>query len=75
MRIPISDQIITIKKELEFRERVYPKRVEQKIMTKQEADREIARIKAVLQTLKEALETKRSELQRLHKGNSQEEAK
>ena len=72
MRIPISDQIITIRKELEFRERVYPKRVEQKIMTEQEARREIARVKAVLQTLKEALEHKRTELKRVHEAPSQE---
>ena len=65
MRIPLADQIITVRKELEFRERVYPNRIKQKVMTEQEARREISRMKAVLLTLQEALEHKRRELLRL----------
>jgi hypothetical protein len=62
MRVSLSDQIITIKRELEFRERVYPKRVEMHAMTRQEADREISRMKATLLTLQTLLNEKREAL-------------
>ena len=58
MRITLADQIICVKREIAFRERVYEKRVEQKVMTKAEADRELSRMKAVLDTLQTLLKEK-----------------
>jgi hypothetical protein len=63
MRVPLGDQIICVKRELGFRERVYAKRVEMKVMTTQEAQRELTRMKAVLGTLEELLERQRRRLE------------
>jgi len=62
MRVPLGDQIICVKRELGFRERVYARRVEMKVMTQQEADRELTRMKAVLATLEGLLREKRERL-------------
>jgi hypothetical protein len=62
MRVPLADQIICVKRELGFRERVYKKRVEMHAMTQGEADRELTRMRAVLSTLEGLLEEKRAQL-------------
>lgn len=52
MTVPVEDQIACVERELGFRRRVYPRQVEGKRMTQQMADRELARMEAVLETLK-----------------------
>lgn len=50
--VPLADQIACIEREIGYRLRVYPRRVEDKKMTQQLADRELDRMRAVLATLK-----------------------
>lgn len=50
--IPIDEQIACVARELALRENVYRNRVERKAMKQELADLEIARMKAVLETLK-----------------------
>lgn len=55
--VPLADQIACIEREIGYRLRVYPRRVEDKKMTQQLADRELDRMRAVLATLKRAAES------------------
>ena len=49
--ITLEDQIAAVAREISFRERLYPRWVEQKKLTQKTADMEIARMKAVRETL------------------------
>lgn len=49
--IPIGDQIECVKREIAMRERVYPTWVDRRRMSKEQADRELGRMRAVLATL------------------------
>jgi hypothetical protein len=49
--VSIDDQIACVERELRYREHVYPRRIADKKMTQQLADREMIRMQAVLQTL------------------------
>lgn len=51
--IALADQVACVKRELSFREHVYPRRVAAGVMSTQDARREIERMKAVLATLEE----------------------
>jgi hypothetical protein len=51
MKVSIDDQIKCVQREIGMRERVYPRWVEQKKMTQEKADYEIAAMKAVLASL------------------------
>lgn len=57
MKIPLADQITCVKREIAMRQRVYPRWTGAGRMTEANADLEIARMKAVLETL-EALQSK-----------------
>lgn len=52
MTVPLTDQIACIERELKYREHVYGRRVNEGKMTPQLMDREMTRMKAVLETLK-----------------------
>mgnify|MGYP001603284784 CR=1 FL=1 len=47
----LDDQIQSVEREIGYRERVYPRRVAARQMTQALADREISRMRAVLETL------------------------
>jgi hypothetical protein len=49
--VSIDDQIACVEREIGFRERVYPRWVEQKKMTQRVMERELLRMRAVLCTL------------------------
>ena len=51
--ITLEDQIQAVTREISFRQRLYPRWVEQKKLTQKTADMEIARMRAVLETLRE----------------------
>ena len=51
--ITIEDQIKAVEREINMRLRVYPKWVENKRMSQEKANKEIATMEAVLETLKE----------------------
>jgi len=51
MTISIDEQIACVKRELAFRRRVYPKWVDSGRMAQDQADKELARMTAVLATL------------------------
>lgn len=51
--VPLSDQIATVARECAMRRTVYPGLVQRGRMKQTEADREIARMEAVLETLAE----------------------
>lgn len=51
--ITIEDQIKAVEREISMRRRVYPRWVENKRMSQEKADKEIATMEAVLETLKE----------------------
>ena len=53
-RISLSEQIACVRREVRLRERVYPRRIAEGRMRQAEADRELVRMRAVLQTLEEA---------------------
>jgi hypothetical protein len=53
MTVALADQIACIKRELGYREHVYPRRIAAGRMSTQDARREIERMKAVLATLEE----------------------
>lgn len=53
-RIPLSDQIECVQRELRQRARVYPRLVDSGRMTQAQADREMVRMRAVEATLVEA---------------------
>lgn len=50
-RIPFADQIACVRREIAMRERVYPKWVNAGRMKAEAAEREIAAMRAVLETL------------------------
>lgn len=49
--ISLEDQIAAVAREISFRERLYPRWVEQKKLTQKTADLEVARMRAVRETL------------------------
>lgn len=49
----LDEQIQCVSRELRFRERVYARRVQNGQMTQSQSDREIGRMKAVLETLRD----------------------
>jgi hypothetical protein len=49
--IPLVEQIQCVEREIAYRTRVYPRQVFNHRMTRENADREIARMSAVLDTL------------------------
>lgn len=49
--IPLADQIACVKREVQMRRIVYPGRIAAKRMTQATADKEVARMEAVLRTL------------------------
>jgi hypothetical protein len=49
--LPLAEQIAAVEREINLRKRVYPRRIEARKMTRDNADREIARMSAVLDTL------------------------
>jgi len=51
--VTIDDQISCAERELKYREHVYPRRIEAKKMTQALADREMIRMRSVLETLKQ----------------------
>ena len=51
--VTIEDQIKAVEREISMRRRVYPNWVASKRMSKEKADKEIAAMEAVLETLKE----------------------
>jgi hypothetical protein len=52
LQIPLDAQIRCVEREIAMREKVYARWVEEKKLTQKVADREIAGMKAVLETLK-----------------------
>lgn len=48
----LPEQILSAEREIRFRERVYPRLVEQGKMTQEKADRELACMRAIAQTLR-----------------------
>ena len=54
--ISLEDQVACVERELGYRRRVYARRVDQGSMTQAKADVEIARMEAVLATVKKAAE-------------------
>lgn len=52
MIISLQEQIACVQREIGMRERVYPRWVEAKRMSQEKADKEIAAMKAVLETLR-----------------------
>ena len=57
--VPIDDQVLCVKREIRFRERVYPRWVSEARMTKAEADHQLAVMRAVLATLEQLREQQR----------------
>lgn len=51
--IGLDEQIVSVEREIVMRQNVYPRRVSDRKMTQQKADKEIAAMQAVLATLKE----------------------
>lgn len=51
--VPLADQIAAVRREIALRRRVYPKWVEAGRMKAEAADREIAAMQAVLDTLQQ----------------------
>ncbi|MEM1370594.1 MAG: hypothetical protein AAGG72_00040 [Pseudomonadota bacterium] len=51
MTVPLSQQIACVKREIAFRNRVYPGQVSRGKMRKSEADHEVETMTAVLRTL------------------------
>ncbi len=49
--ISLRDQIACVRREIALRERVYPRQIADGRMKQEEADRELARMKAVLDML------------------------
>ena len=58
-RIPYADQVECVERELGYRRRVYPRRVEAGQMTAAQSTRELARMEAVLETVKAAAASER----------------
>ncbi len=54
VRVPLRDQIASVQREIGMRRTVYPRRVQSGQMKQAAADREIAAMEAVLDTLREA---------------------
>lgn len=53
VRVPLREQIACVAREIALRRGVYAKRVKAGVMRQAEADRETARMEAVLDTLRE----------------------
>lgn len=50
--VTLAQQIETVERELRMREQVYPRRIEAGRMTREQADRELLCMRAVLDTLR-----------------------
>lgn len=48
----LAEQISCVQREIQMRQRVYPRRVAAKAMSQRQADRELAAMEAVLETLR-----------------------
>lgn len=57
--ITIEDQIKAVEREISMRRRVYPNWVASKRMSQEKADKEIAAMEAVLETLKQVQQQSR----------------
>lgn len=57
--ISLDDQIAAVHREVKMRRRVYPNQVRLGKMTQAEADKELARMQAVLRTLEHLRQTER----------------
>ena len=55
MSVPLADQIAAVRREIHFRENVYPRWVSAGKMKQEKADSELRRMKAVLETLEDLL--------------------
>jgi hypothetical protein len=51
VKVSLADMLACVDRELKLREIVYPKRVESRKMTREDADKEMLRMKAVKATL------------------------
>lgn len=71
-RIPIEDQIACVRRELAQRRRVYPRLIKNESMTKDEAEKELHRMEAVLNTLIWLQENK-SIIQQIKRGKLKDE--
>jgi hypothetical protein len=54
--VSIDDQRAAVKREIAFRERLYPRWIEKGRMTQEKADHELRVMRAVLQTLERIIE-------------------
>jgi signal recognition particle subunit SEC65 len=59
MTVALADQIASVRREIRFREYVYPRRVATGRMSVEDARRETERMKAVLATLEEVQQKER----------------
>lgn len=59
MKVPMTDQVACVNREIAMRERAYPKWVTAGRMTQKKAEQEIRAMKAVQETLLELLEKER----------------
>ena len=57
--VPYAEQLECAERELRLRQRVYPRRVSDGKMTQALADREIARMEAIIETLRPLAEGER----------------
>lgn len=53
MNVPIDEQIACVEREIRMREQVYPRWVQAKKLTQATSDKQIAGMKAVLETLQQ----------------------
>lgn len=59
---PLNEQIACVKREIGMRERVYPGRIERGAMKSEQAEREIATMRDVLETLEQLQRDRMPEL-------------
>jgi hypothetical protein len=58
-RVPIEEQVEAARRELKYRERVYPRRVEAGQMTQRLADTQLRAMRAIIETLEEVAASQR----------------
>jgi hypothetical protein len=58
-RVPLTDQIAEVKREIDQRKRVYTRMIDNEKMTKTEGERRMLTMVAVLQTLEELRDARR----------------
>ena len=62
MAVSLTEQITCVRREIGFRERVYARRVAEGKMKQDQADRELAAMQAVLETLRKLFNEQNPEL-------------